>query len=462
MMNDRVRTITPVDGSVYVERPFASRNDAVRAADRAGVAHREWRRVPTTERIGLVSRALEYFDVNRAAICDELTWQMGRPSAQAPGELDGLAERASYMLGIAEEALADLRPLGSTKGLSIRREPVGNVLAITPWNFPFLTAVNVIVPALAAGNCVLLKPSPQTPLAGERFADAFASAGVPDGVFQCLHMSPETTTDVIRSGDIQHVAFTGSDRNGALVEAAAAGRNLGVGLELGGKDAAYVRADADLDRAVAGLVDGTFFNAGQSCCSVERIYVHRSLYADFVEAFAAAVARLRPGHPLDPGTNLGPVVSRQACRRIREEIGRACEAGARDVVAHAGARGDANSGTYLAPSVLVDVHHGMPIMRDETFGPVVGVMCVDGDAQATELINDSEYGLTASIWTADPDAVLAIGGSLAVGTVFMNRCDTLHPALAWSGTKCSGRGCTLSAYGYDALTRPKSFNLEAA
>jgi acyl-CoA reductase-like NAD-dependent aldehyde dehydrogenase len=458
-----LRTISPVDGRVLVERARADEREIAAALGAARGSQRAWRRRPVAERAALVARAVDAFVARGPAIAEELTRQMGRPIAHSPGEVRGFAERARHMLAIAEESLADVVP-EPKPGFRrfVRREPLGVVLVLAPWNYPYLTAVNAVVPALLAGNAVILKHSEQTPLCAERFAEAFAAAGLPRGVFQFLHCDHAAVARMIGSREIDFVAFTGSVEGGHAVVRAAAERFIGNGLELGGKDPAYVRADAPFAHTVENLVDGAFFNAGQSCCGIERIYVQRSLYDRFVEAFVAQVAQYRLGDPLDPATTLGPMARARAADFVREQIAEAVASGARTLVDPRAFPADRPGTPYLAPQVLVDVTHGMRVMSEESFGPVVGIMPVADDAEAVVRMNDSRYGLTASIWTADAEAALALGDELETGTVFMNRCDYLDPALAWTGVKDSGRGVTLSRLGYEVLTRPKSYHLKLA
>lgn len=455
-----IRTISPVDGSLVVAMPFMEYTAAEAAVSKAQESLKKWQAMPLVARITILRKAVDYLVSRKKVLAEELTWQMGRPVSQTAGEIDGMAYRANHMLGLAEEALAD-RHEQAPEGLTyfIRRQPFGVVFAITPWNYPYLTAINIIVPALAAGNAMLLKPSPQTPLVGDSFAEAFTHAGLPAGVFQTLHLSPESTESLIREADINHVGFTGSVENGAAVERASAGRFLSVGLELGGKDAAYVRADADIPNAVASLVDGAFFNSGQSCCGIERIYVANAVYDEFVSAYVEGVKRYKLGNPLDSTTSLGPVVNVASADRIRSEIAAACAAGATPLIPEGFFPVAKEDTAYIAPQVLVNVNHHMEFMRQETFGPCVGIMPVKSDEQAIDLVNDSPYGLTASVWSNDQESSMTVMEAFNVGTVYLNRCDALEPALAWTGVKHSGRGCTLSRFGYDALTRPKSFNL---
>jgi acyl-CoA reductase-like NAD-dependent aldehyde dehydrogenase len=459
-MSDRLITRSPVDGRLYVERPYATAKEVSAVLESAVRAAREWKRVPLAERVLSVGKAVDAFVAKRDALAEEISWQMGRPVSQTPGEIRGFEERARYMLEIAPSALAEIDP-GPKTGFRrfVRREPLGVVLSIAPWNYPYLTAVNSVVPAIAAGNVVILRHSPQTPLCAERLAEAFRAAGLPDGVFQFLHTTDDDTDRLIATPGVDFVAFTGSVRVGHLVQRFASERFIGVGLELGGKDPAYVRADAKLEHAIENLVDGAFFNSGQSCCAVERIYVHESLYDAFVDGFVALTKQYRLGDPLDERVNLGPLVRTGAAEFVRGQIDEAVRAGARALVDPKQFPRDAARTPYLAPQVLVGVDHSMRVMHEESFGPVVGIMKVRSDDEAVALMNDSPYGLTASIWTRDEDAAVALGNRVETGTVFMNRCDYLDPALAWTGVKDSGRGTTLSRIGYEVLTRPKSFHL---
>ncbi|MGQ0545223.1 MAG: aldehyde dehydrogenase family protein [Betaproteobacteria bacterium] len=450
-------TISPVDGSVYAERALASDQDIEGCLGRAVEAQRSWRRIPVAERAAICRRMAEWCAAKADALAEELTWQMGRPISQSPGELRrGFHERALYMCEISVGALADIA-LPEKPGFQrfIHREPLGVVLVIAPWNYPWLTSVNAVVPALLAGNSVILKMAAQTPLVAERYAEAFRAAGLPEGVFQFLHQDHQQIQRMIGDQRVAFVAFTGSVAGGHAVQQAAAARFIATGLELGGKDPAYVRADAPLEATVENLVDGAFFNSGQSCCAVERVYVERKLYKDFVESFVALTRQYRLGNPLERETNLGPMVRTSAADAVRKQIGEAVAKGAKKLV---GAKDKAGT-PYLPPEVLVDVDHGMALMREETFGPAIGIMPVAGDEEAVALMNDSRYGLTASIWTTDAEAALRIGERVETGTWYMNRCDYLDPALAWTGVKDSGRGCTLSRLGLEAFTRPKSFHL---
>ncbi|WP_296272387.1 aldehyde dehydrogenase family protein [Pseudomonas sp. UBA6323] len=457
----KLQCISPIDGSVYVERHLASNPEVLVALAKAELAQQAWKQTPLRERIAIGRRAIEVFAAREAQLAEELCWMMGRPIRYAAGEIRGFVERASHMADIAEGSLADMR-LPDKAGFTrfIRREPLGLALIIAPWNYPYLTAVNAVMPALLAGNVVLLKHSAQTPLCAERMVEAFTEAGLPEGVFQYLHLSHGETEALIRSPSIDHVAFTGSVPGGAMVERAAAGRFISVGLELGGKDPAYVRADADLQHAVETAIDGAFFNSGQSCCGIERIYVHESLYDEFVERAVALVRQYKLGRSDDPETTLGPVVRSDAADFVRAQIAEAVEQGAKAHIDPAEFPQDAPGTPYLAPQVLTNVSHEMRVMTEESFGPVVGIQKVASDEEALALMNDSEFGLTAAIFSRDVDAAMALADRVEAGTVFLNRCDYLDPGLAWTGVKHSGRGCTLSRVGYEQLTRPKSFHFK--
>ena len=460
-MTEIQKTISPIDGSVYAERALASREQMDAALAKAKQAQAGWRSTPLEERKTLCSRAVDAFVANKAMIAEELCWQMGRPIRYAANEVRSFADRARYMISIADDALAPVQTSDKPGFIRyIKREPVGTVLVIAPWNYPLHTPINSIIPALLAGNTVILKHSAQTPLCAERIVEAFEQAGVPEGVFQYLHMSHAGVEDAIQSVRIDFIAFTGSVAVGARIEQLAAGRFIGVGLELGGKDPSYIRADADLDYAVENTVDGAFFNSGQSCCGIERIYVHASVYEPYVERFVDLVSQYRLGRSDDPETTLGPLVNARAAAFVRDQVNEAVAQGA---VAHIDPSGfplNRVDTPYMAPQVLTDVNHGMRVMTEETFGPVVGIMKVDSDAQAVALMNDSVYGLTASVFTRDIETAVTLGQQIETGTFFVNRCDYLDPELAWTGVKNTGRGCTLSKLGFNAFTRPKSFHIK--
>ena len=458
-MTDTVKIISPVDGSVYAERPVAGGAEIETALSRAKAARKAWGEVTVRERAKFLEHFVDAILLKNDEIVPELAWQMGRP-VRYKNEMRGLEERSRHMIAIAEESLAP-SPRPDKPGFRrwIGREPLGTVMVIAPWNYPFLTACNSIVPALMAGNAVILKHATQTLLVGERFADAMRAAGLPEGLFQNLVLSHADTERVIASGAIDHVNFTGSVEGGRRIERAAAGTFASLGLELGGKDPAYVRPDAKLDHAIENLVDGSFFNSGQSCCGVERIYVHSAVYDKFVEGFVAVSKGWTLGNPLDPDTVVGPMAAPKFADLVREQTAEALRKGATAHL-HTRYKGDEPGSPYLAPEVLTDVNHQMAVMREESFGPVIGIMKVADDDEAVTLMNDSPYGLTASIWTDDLDAAARIGARVETGTVYANRCDYLDPALVWTGVKETGKGGALSEIGYQNLTQPKSYHFK--
>jgi len=460
-MNKTIKIISPIDGVVIAERTLATEDEVRSALQSAVDAHVLWKATDVTARAKLCHQAIDFMVANSDEIAEQITLQMGRPIKYSAGELRGLEERARYMIDIAEQELADIvieKESGFTR--YIRKESLGVVLTLAPWNYPYLTAVNSIIPALMAGNSVILKHSAQTLLCAERFYQAFEEVGLPRGVFQYLHLDHEMTADLVKHDDVAYVSFTGSVDGGKAIEQAAAGLFKSVTLELGGKDPAYVMADADINYSAENLVDGAFFNSGQSCCGIERIYVHEQVYDEFIKIFIKLVNQYQLGNPMDKETTLGPMVNNKAAEFVYEQIKQAVSMGAKACIDEIDYPVSKSGTPYLAPQVLINVDHSMSVMKDESFGPVVGIMKVCSDSQAIELMNDSAYGLTASIWTSNIDKAIEVGDQLETGTVFMNRCDYLDPALAWVGVKDSGRGCSLSRLAYQQLTRPKSFHLK--
>ncbi|GLU27250.1 aldehyde dehydrogenase family protein [Brucella sp. NBRC 12950] len=457
-MSGTARIISPIDGSIYAERAYASDTAIHAAVTAARRAQHGWAATSIAERAHYCRLALDALAALQDEIIPEIAWQMGRPTRYG-GENGGVQERGQYMIDIAEEALEPYVP-AQKDGFRryVKHVPLGVVMVIAPWNYPYLTAVNTVIPALMAGNTVLLKHATQTLLTGERFAQAFEKAGIPKGVFQNIVLDHTSTEKLLGSGSIDHINFTGSVGGGRAIEKAASGTFMSLGLELGGKDPAYVLPDVNLDHAVANLVDGAFFNSGQCCCGIERIYVHEAVYDRFVDGFIDLTKQYVVGNPLDSATTLGPMAQARFADLIREQKAEALRKGAK---AHVNMKveSDIASSPYIAPEVLTHVDHQMSVMREESFGPIVGIMKVRNDEEALALMNDSIYGLTASLWTSDTDHAASLGDRIETGTVFMNRCDYLDPALVWTGVKDTGKGAALSPIGYSNLTRPKSFHL---
>ena len=452
-----LRCISPIDGSVFAERPTLDLDAAREAATRARTAQADWAARPLAERVDLVRAGVAAVGAMNDKIVPELAHMMGRPIRYG-GEFGGFEERALHMASIAQDALADVQVGDDARFRRyIRRVPHGVVLVVAPWNYPYMTAINTVAPALIAGNTVLLKHATQTLLVGERMARAFHAAGVPEDVFQNVFLDHDTTAELIAGRAFDFVNFTGSVGGGQAMERAAAGTFTGLGLELGGKDPGYVMEDADLDAAVDGLIDGAMFNSGQCCCGIERIYVHESLFERFLARAVEIVRGYRLGNPLDPATTLGPMAHVRFAETVRRQVADAVAAGA---TAHIDTFAEDDGGAYLSPQILTDVTHEMAVMREESFGPVVGIMPVRDDDEAVRLMNDSDFGLTASLWTADIDRAARIGDRVETGTVFMNRADYLDPGLCWTGCKQTGRGGALSVIGYQNLTRPKSYHFK--
>lgn len=458
-MSKKIQCISPINGTVFAERDVSTMDASFAAVTRAKTAGKAWAARPISERVSLVMAGVARLGEMTDEIVPELAQMMGRP-VRYGGEFGGVNERASYMAEIAETALAPVIVEESNAfQRRIEREPLGVVLVVAPWNYPYMTAINTVAPALIAGNTVILKHATQTLLVGERMERAFAEAGVPADVFQNLFLDHETTAALIAAKSFGFVNFTGSVGGGRAIERAAAGTFTGVGLELGGKDPGYVMEDANLDQAVDTLIDGAMFNAGQCCCGIERIYVTAALYDVFVEKAVAIVSEYKLGNPLETETTLGPMANVRFATEVRAQTAEAIASGATSMIDPALFPED-DGGAYLMPQILTNVTHDMRVMRDESFGPVVGIMKVSDDDESIRLINDSDYGLTASLWTADTARAAAIGRQIETGTVFMNRADYLDPGLCWTGCKDTGRGAALSSLGYQSLTRPKSYHLK--
>lgn len=451
--------ISPIDGQVYASRPVLAPDAALACVERAKKAQPHWAEKPLAERVSIVQKGIEILGSYTDSIVPQLAWQMGRP-VRYGGEYGGVVERSSRMAELAEEALAPLWVEDSDAfERRIERQAQGVVLVVAPWNYPYMTAVNTVVPALIAGNAVLLKHATQTLLVGEHLSQAFHEAGVPPEIFQNLYLDHSLTSQLISKRSFGFVNFTGSVNGGRAMEQAAAGTFTQLGLELGGKDPGYVMEGADLPAAVDTLIDGAMFNSGQCCCGIERIYVAESLFDDFLEQAIKIVSGYKLGNPLEEQTTLGPMAHARFAEHVRAQTQAAISAGATPLI-DASLFPEDDNGAYLAPQILINVNHDMSVMREESFGPIVGIMKVRDDDEAVTLMNDSHYGLTASLWTNDIERASSLGRRIETGTVFMNRCDYLDPSLCWTGCKDTGRGAGLSVLGYHSVTRPKSYHLK--
>ena len=448
----------PFSGEVVCELAFDAGEALSDKVDAARGAQAEWRGVSVDERVARVRGALAFFREQRDAVARDISAQMGKPITQARAEIAGMLGRAEHMADIAAQCLApDVLPTEQGAHRRIEHRPLGLVLDLAAWNYPLLIAVNVVVPALLAGNSVLIKHSARTPLCGLHFERAFADLE-PDGLVQSLILTHAQVAALIRDRRIDHVAFTGSVEGGRAVHQEASHRFIDTGLELGGKDPAYIAADADLEAAAAGVVDGACYNAGQSCCAVERVYVHASVYGEFLDRAQRLMTRYVLGNPMDESTTMGPMVSTQAVQHTDLQTKDALARGGR-LLTGGEATGD---GRFYSPTLLADCPQDCDAMQEETFGPLLPVRAVASDEDALALMNDSRFGLTASVWTADRDRAERFAAALATGTVYMNRCDALDPALPWTGCGDSGKGSTLSRYGFLHLTRRQALDFRPA
>ncbi|KAJ1331802.1 aldehyde dehydrogenase family protein [Microdochium nivale] len=464
MSAETITTISPTTNEPILTRHGASATDLEQLADVSAETFRTWSKTTTlADRQAIVKKALKLLDGKKDELAQEITVQMGRPIAYTAGEVTTAIKRAEYLLKISEDTLKDTDG-EAEKGFKrfIRKVPVGPVLVLFAWNYPYLILVNSLIPALLAGNTVILKPSPQTPTIVEQVSKVFSEAGLPQGVLQYFHSgSPLVIEGIVRNPKIALVCFTGSVAGGLATQKAASDRIVNVGLELGGKDPAYVRADVDVAWAAGEIVDGSIFNSGQSCCALERVYVDAKIYDAFVEAAQEVLKGYKVGDPLDKETQIGPVVSARSKETIEAHIKDALDKGAKDATpANESFDNLPAKGNFVRPTLLVGVSHDMTVMTEETFGPVIAVQKVSSDDEAVKLMNDSEFGLTASIWTKDTDKGYELAEQVEAGTVFVNRADYPSPDLAWTGWKNSGKGVTLSKFGFDQFVKLKSYHLK--
>ena len=454
------QTITPIDNTLYLERPHPTFLEIDKKIENSLKAFKQWSSTPIQEKIEVTNKFINNLLNLSDEVKKEICWQIGRPISQCGSELRGFEERSRYMVEVAEECLADVTARKNDEFDNyIFKAPLGVIFVMAPWNYPIMTATNTIVPALLSGNSIILKHSSQTPMCAELIFKALQGTGIPEGLFQYIHTDHNSCEKIIADNRIAHVVFTGSVNGGKEIKKYIGQRFINVGLELGGKDPAYVRSDCDLNHAIENLIDGAFFNSGQSCCGIERIYVDKSIFKDFVDGAKILTEKYILGDPSETSTNIGPVVKMSAANFIRSQVEEAISQGAQKVVDESKFSIVSKDNCYIAPQILVDVNHDMRFMTQETFGPTVGIMPVENENEAINLMNDSPYGLTASIWTKDLDFSKSFGKKIETGTFFMNRCDALDPALAWTGVKDTGVGCSLSKLAFDHFTRPQSFHM---
>ncbi|MDB4977337.1 MAG: aldehyde dehydrogenase [Myxococcaceae bacterium] len=450
----------PFTSDIACELPLAEWPEIERLLDAAREGARIAAASSLAERKALVERAIQLLEQRAEGIASDISRMMGKPLEQARGEVRGMAGRARVMIELADQALSPI-DAGGDDGITRRilKLPLGVVLDLPAWNYPLLTAINVIAPAVLAGNAVIVKHSPRSPLVGRAFADAFRDAGADPRLVQSLDCTHELTERMVGDERVDHVVFTGSVHGGRRISQAAAGRFLQVGYELGGNDPAYLAADGDLARALENLVDGAMYNAGQSCCAVERVYVHARHYAAFVEGAKKLAESYVLGDPLLPTTTLGPIAQPQHVAELEEMVRDAVRAGAKLITGGHATAVDGR-GRFFQPTVLANVPSSARVMRNEQFGPILALQSVSDDDEAIARMNDSAFGLTASVWTSDRERAEQFGLAMRTGTVFMNRCDHVDPRLPWSGVGLSGRGHSLSALGYDQLTRTRSLHFK--
>jgi acyl-CoA reductase-like NAD-dependent aldehyde dehydrogenase len=454
-----VKIINPATGAVLTDVP-SDGNKAVRAKyERARAAQRRWAAQPLRKRVDAVRKFKEQIASRQDALAHTLTEEVGKPIRQSRNELKGLLARLDFFVAESARALRDETVLSASEQKleeRISHEPLGVIANISAWNYPYFVGSNVFVPALVAGNAVLYKPSEYATLTGLHIADMWHEAGVPDDVFIAVTGDGATGATLLRQ-PIDGVFFTGSYGTGAKIAASAGRRMIKVQLELGGKDPIYVCDDVDVNAVAAAVADGAFYNTGQSCCSVERIYVHEAVHDAFVDAFVAEVKRFKIGDPADESTYIGAITRRPQLAVLKRQVADAKKKGARLVVG-----GDVvkRKGNWFAPTVLTDVDHSMDVMREESFGPIIGIQAVADDDAAIDQMNDSDYGLTAGVYTSNEKRAKKILAQIHAGSVYWNCCDRVSPRLPWSGVKHSGIGLTLSTYGIQTFTRPKAWHLK--
>jgi len=416
-----------------------------------------WARLPLAERIACIGRFYEQLDLDKEELAATLTGETGKPLQQSYNELNGARSRIRYFLDHSARYLAEewVTTEGATRE-KIVYEPLGVIANISAWNYPYLVGVNVFIPALIGGNAVLYKPSEYSTLTGLHIQRMLYRSGVPAAVFQVV-TGKGAAGEWLLELPLDGYFFTGSYRTGRHIAEKAAPRLVPCQLELGGKDPLYVMDDVeDIDKVAAAALEGVVYNNGQSCCAVERIYVQEGVYDAFVRAYVQQLQKMVVGDPLDPATEIGPLSRVAQLEFLREQIGDAVAKGAK--LLHGGQRVD-RKGYFLQPAVLVDVDHSMRLMKEESFGPVVGIQKVKDDAEAAGLMADTEYGLTAAVYSRDYERAEQVMKQLNTGTVYWNCCDRVSASLPWSGRKHSGLGSTLSYQGIRAFVQPKAYHI---
>ena len=446
----------PATGALLAELPADDSASVAAKAAAARAAQPAWAAVPMSQRLAIVQRFRAALVAELETLAITLTQEVGKPIAQARNELNGLLPRIDFFLEQAEGSVRDEHVFdGGGMHEKIAHIPLGVVANISAWNYPYFVGCNVIVPALLTGNVVLYKPSEHATLTGQHITRLLHAAGVPAAAMQCLVGAGEVGAALLQQ-KIDGLFFTGSHATGVRIAQALAPKLVKLQLELGGKDPTYVRADADPKAAAESLADGAMYNTGQSCCSVERIYVHESIHDAFVEHFLATVAGFKVGDPMDPATYIGAITRAPQLAVLAAQVADAVAKGAQ---LRCGGKARPGPGNGFEPTVLTNVNHTMELMREESFGPVIGIQKVASDDEAVALMNDTRYGLTAGVYTRDEAQAQALLARVNAGSVYWNCCDRVSPRLPWSGHGDSGIGLTLSAAGIQTFTRPKAWHL---
>jgi len=454
-----LKVVNPANGKLEATLPADDAKSVRAKYERARAAQPRWAKTRLKQRLDAIRKFRELVVAQTETLARVLTAEVGKPISQSRNELKGLLPRIDFFL---EETAHTLRPsrVGPKGAMEerISHEPLGVVANISAWNYPWFVGGNVFIPALLAGNAVLYKPSEFASLTGAEIARLLYEAGIPKDVFIPVIGGGPVGAALLEQ-PVDGVFFTGSVGTGKKIAEAVRGRLVKLQLELGGKDPIYVCEDVDVAKAAAGVADGAFYNTGQSCCSVERIYVNDKIFDPFVEAFLAEVRKFRRGDPSDDSTYIGPLTRAPQLKVLDDQVKDAVKKGAKVL---AGGKRPKGKGNWFEPTVLVDVDHSMAVMRDESFGPIIGIMPARNDAEAVRLMNDTSYGLTAGVYTANRSRAERILSQLNAGSVYWNCCDRVSPRLPWSGVGDSGIGLTLSTYGIETFTRPKAWHLRSA
>ena len=456
-----MKILNPANGAVITEvaedGPAAVRTKY----ERARAAQPAWAAAPLRKRLTVIAAFRERIVAMQETLARTLTQEVGKPIRQSRNELKGLLVRLDFFLAEAARALRDEKVYADEKEKleeRITHEPLGVIANISAWNYPYFVGSNVFVPALLAGNTVLYKPSEFATLTGLHIEEMLHEAGIPKDAFIAVVGAGATGAALLRQ-PVDGVFFTGSYATGAKIGAVTGRKMIKVQLELGGKDPVYVCDDVDIAAAAEAVADGAFYNTGQSCCAVERVYVHEKIHDAFVAAFVASVRGFRIGDPLDESTYIGAITRRPQLDVLARQVADAKRKGAKLLL---GGRAIKRKGNWFEPTVLSGVDHRMALMRDESFGPIIGIQKVKDDAEAVRLMNDTEYGLTAGVYTPDEKRARRILARVHAGSAYWNCCDRVSPRLPWSGVGHSGIGLTLSTYGIQTFTRPKAWHLRSA